>query len=130
MIEFQNADICPAVRVAFKDLVSTNAEENSLINHAAQSIDTACGILKRAYVHGSMSEHDHDEFLTSIEEAEDHLESLGVLEDHEYIRDDLEPRAAELLDVDHIDTEDEADEFGDEEAWIFGGQDRYTNSAS
>jgi hypothetical protein len=118
--EFQNADICPAMKEAFKGLTSWNGEERKYIETAARHLDQACGILKRGYDMTVLSEHDYDDFLSNIEEAEDALESLGVLEDHEYIRDDLEPRAAELLDVDHVDVDDPAEEFSGEETWLFG----------
>lgn len=123
--EFQNADFCPAVKSAFGSTVFYNAEENTYLERAARHIDTACGILKRGYAHGSLSEHDYDEFLTQIEEAESHLEELGVLEDHDYIREDLEPRATELLNVDSIDVEDEAEDYETTDNWLFQRDDAY-----
>lgn len=120
MFEFQNADISPRARQAFAEFPSMDVHETQEMIKAARHIDQALGILKRGYAHGSMSEHDHDDFLSHIEDAEDILETLGVLEDHEYIRDDLEPRAAELLDVDSVDAGDDADDLASTESWLFG----------
>ena len=119
MYEFQNADICAAARQAFS-VAPTDVHDAVEMIKAARHIDQAMGILKRGYAHGSIGEHEYDDFLTHIEDAEDVLETLGVLEDHDYLRDDLEPRATELLDVDTIDTSDEATDFADEESWLFG----------
>lgn len=122
MYQFQNAEICPQAKLAFEDF-PTDVHEAIEYVKAARHIDQALGILKKGYAIGVISEHEHDEFLTHIEDAEELLESLGVLEDHEYIRDDLEPRASELLDVESVDVSDEAAEFEDEDRWLFSSED-------
>ncbi len=115
---FQNASICPAARIAFEQADVSEDEVHDLTN-AARHIDQAMGILKKGYDLGSLTSSDYDEFLAHIEDAEDILEEIGVLEDHEYIREDLEPRAAELVDVDHVDLTDDALEVDLEENWLF-----------
>jgi len=117
--EFQHIDICPAAKLAFRSYKPTEDEHHDYAK-AALKIDTACGILKRGYAAGSLSEHDYDELVCLLEEAEEILEEIGVLDDHDYIRDDLEARAAELLNLDGVDVSDDADEVADTDAWIFG----------
>lgn len=119
MIQFQNADIFPAVRAAFED-VPSDANEAKEYAKAARHVDTALGILKRGYDIGSINDHEYDDILSHVEDAEAILDELGVLEDHGYLRDDIESRATELLDLDSVDTNDEADEFADEDRWMFG----------
>jgi len=118
---FRHIDICPAARVAFDSFVPRDGVEMDKYSQAARRIDHACGILQRGYALGSLGEHDHDDLLTQLEEAENLLEEIGVLEDHDYIREDLEPRAAELYDLDNVDVDDEADDLDAEESWLFGG---------
>lgn len=121
MIQFQNADVCPQARVAFSEPPHDTHEAVEFVK-AAKNIDNAMGILKTAYAVGTMSSGSYDDFLSHIEDATEILEELGVLEDHDYIHSDLEPRAVELLDTDEIDLEDEAEDIAPLEAFLFGDQ--------
>ena len=123
MSHFQNADVCPAARVAFSD-PPTDVHEAIEFYKAAKYIDTAMGILKTAYAAGSMTSGAYDDFLSHVQDASEILEELGLLEDHDYIVEDLEPRALELLDTDDINVEDEALEFDSHDNALFGEDDR------
>jgi len=122
MIQFQNADVCPRAKLAFDDSPTDTHEAIEFVK-AAKHVDTAMGILKTAYAVGSMSSGSYDDFLTHIEDASEILEELGVLEDHDYIHGDLEPRAIELLDTDDISVDDDASEFEGLDGFIFGSDD-------
>ena len=101
MIHFQNADVCPRARVAFEGTVLNATDQVELIK-AARFIDSALGILKTAYAAGYLTSGAYDDFLSYVSEASEILEELGILEDHDYIQDDMEARAIELLDVDSV----------------------------
>lgn len=104
IFQFQNIDICPRAKVLFDELgTPEDQEEARILTLAARHVDLCCGIIKRGYALGHLTEHDHDDFLHNLEEAENNLETLGLLDEHDYLRDDLEARATELLDVSDID---------------------------
>ena len=73
-----------------------------MVEAAAESLDIALSFYKIGLATGSLSEDQYFQFETNLAEAEDILDQLGVLDDHSYIQEVLEPATAEMVDVDEL----------------------------
>lgn len=117
--DFQHADLCPNMRYAFAGSEGADVNEEQALTKAATHLDTVCGILKRAYAVGRLASYDYEEVLEHLENAEDLLEEVGILDDHDYI-EDLHERAVELYDVSDVDADDSADDHEHTDRFLFG----------
>jgi hypothetical protein len=118
--ETKNFDIFPLAAAAFGEFSTDDKHKAVQVENAAKLIDSALGVLKKAMAVGVLSHHDLDQFIDDIDKAEEILDEADELESHYYLRDTLEPMAIEMYDISDVDAEDEAENYADEEEWIFG----------
>ncbi len=118
--ETKNFDIFPLAAAAFGEFSTDDKHKAVHVENAAKLIDSALGVLKKSMAAGVLTHHDFDAFIDDIDQAEELLDEAGELESHYYLRDTLEPMAVEMYDISDVDAEDEAENYADEEEWIFG----------
>ncbi len=118
--ETKNFDIFPLAAAAFGEFSTDDKHKAVQVENAAKLIDSALGVLKKAMAVGVLSHNDLDQFIDDIDKAEELLDEADELESHYYLRDTLEPMAIEMYDLSDVDAEDEAENYADEEEWIFG----------
>lgn len=121
--ETKNFDVFKAAAVAFDEYESDDKHELIVVEHAAKAVDYALGVLKRSMVAGVMTTTDFDEFIECIDKAEELLDSVDELEQHYYLRDSLESMAVEMYDLSDVDADGHAEDFANEESWLFGPDD-------
>ena len=121
--ETRNFDIFPLASAAFGEFSSDDKNTCVAVENAAKFVDAALGIIKKAHATGSLSTQYLDDLIADIDKAEELLDEAGELENHEYLRDHLEPMAIEMYDLSDIDGEDEASSYDDEEEWLYGDSD-------
>jgi hypothetical protein len=118
--ETKNFDIFPLAAAAFGEFSTDDKHKAVQVENAAKLIDSALGVLKKSMAVGVLSHHDLDQFIDDIDKAEELLDEADELESHYYLRDTLELMAIEMYDLSDVDAEDEAENYADEEEWIFG----------
>lgn len=118
--ETKNFDIFPLAAAAFGEFSSNDKHVAAVVENAAKLVDSALGIIKHAGAQGVLAPHDFDRFIEDIDKAEELLDSVDELENHYYLRDDLEDMAVEMYDISGIDADDEAESYADEEESLFG----------
>jgi formyltetrahydrofolate synthetase len=128
--ETKNFDIYTPATVAFAAFESDEKHVVTVVENAAKFVDAALGIMKKAMAIGTMGTHDFDEFIENVDKAEELLDSVDELDDHYYLRDNLEAIAVEMYDLSDVDTEGHAEDCADEEAWMFGPDDGETEESS
>lgn len=121
--ETKNFDIFPLAAAAFGEFSTNDKHKAVEMENAAKHVDSALGVLKKAMAVGVLSHHDFDQFIDDLDAAEEVLDAADELEHHYYLRDTLEPMAVEMYDISDVDADDEAENYADEEEWIFGEQD-------
>lgn len=126
--ETKNFDIYEPAAKAFGEWESDDKGESIIMEHAAMHVDVALGILKKALAAGSLNTHELDIFLENIDSAEEKLDEVDELTEHYYLRDNLESLAVEMYDLTGVDEDDSAEDFADEESWIFGPEETETDS--
>lgn len=121
--EARNLGICPIAISAFAEYDNDlDAELIPELEKALRATDQCCGILKRAAALGTLSSHDYEDFLDHLDVAENTLDAIGELEQHDYLRDVLEMGAIEMYDLSGVDLDDEAHDHADLEELLFGSE--------
>jgi hypothetical protein len=118
--ETKNFDIFPLAAAAFGEFSSNDKHVAAVVENAAKHVDSALGVIKHAGAEGVLAPHDFDRVLEDIDTAEELLDSVDELENHYYLRDELEAMAVEMYDISGIDADDEAESYADEEESLFG----------
>jgi hypothetical protein len=80
----------------------TASEQSEALTAAAEQLDLALGIYKIGLAHGKLTAAQYAAFEEHLTACEELLDEEGVLEDHAYIEDVLEPVTAEMVDIDAL----------------------------
>lgn len=96
-----NFDICPSAVTAFENLSQEEDVDMAKVEQAAKHIDRALGVEKRAIDRGYSTRVDLEQFEDHASAAEELLDDLNDLENHQsYIRDVHEVALIDMLDID------------------------------
>lgn len=99
--ETKNFDISPLASEAFAALASRKFDEElGLVREAAQHLDKALGVVRKATLNRKTTDEDLDKFDEHAAQAEEILDELGELEEHYYIRDFHEANMITWYDID------------------------------
>lgn len=99
--ETKNFDISPLASEAFSSLASRKFDEElGLVREAAQHLDKALGVVRKATLNRKTTDEDLDKFDEHAAQAEEILDELGELEEHYYIRDFHEANMITWYDID------------------------------
>lgn len=99
--ETKNFDISPLASEAFSSLAARKFDEElGLVREAAQHLDKALGIARKATLNRKTTDEDLDKFDEHAAQAEEILDELGELEEHYYIRDFHEANMITWYDID------------------------------
>lgn len=120
--ETKNFDIYSLAVEAFSEFHTADKNEMAKMETAAKYVDAALGILKRAMEHQSMNTHDLEDIIDYIDKAEEVLDEVNELENHYYLRDNLEALAIELYDLEDHHADDDAESEHETEEWLFGDE--------
>ncbi len=115
--ETENFPLCPSATEAFTNLMNEPGVDMAKAEEAAKHVDEALAVEAKALERGYSTEKDLEDYDMHATAAEEVLEELGDLDNHEYyLRDVHEPKLVDMLDVDGISDEDlEDDEEEDED---------------
>jgi hypothetical protein len=119
--EPEHFGLCPIAEEAFDESIAQNPtcpHFADRLEEAARAIDQALGIIKLS--EGTLNSSDFERVMDFIDDAETALDEVGELDSHFYLRDQIEPLAAELYDMEDLDTNDLAEDEADEEKELFG----------
>lgn len=99
--ETKNFDISPLASEAFSSLAARKFDgELGLVREAAQHLDKALGVARKATLNRKTTDEDLDKFDEYAAQAEEILDELGELEEHYYIRDFHEANMITWYDID------------------------------
>jgi hypothetical protein len=107
--------LCPGAVDAFNNLMKEPGVDMAKVEQAAKHVDQALAVEAKAIERGHSTQKDLEEYDEHATAAEEVLDELGDLENHEYyLRDVHEPKLVDMLDVDEI-SEDELEEDDEDE---------------
>jgi len=111
--------LCPGATEAFTNLMKEPDVDMAKVEEAAKHVDEALGVESKAMERGYSTQKDLENYDDYAVAAEEILEDLGDLENHEYyLRDVHEPKLVDMLDDSEIsdeDLEDDDEEDNDED---------------
>lgn len=109
--------LCPGAVDAFNNLMKEPGVDMAKVEEAAKRVDQALSVEAKADERGYSTQKDLEDYDEHATAAEEVLDDLGDLDNHEYyLRDVHEPKLVEMLDEDEISDEDlEEDEEDDED---------------
>ncbi len=114
--ETENFTLCPGATDAFTNLMKEPGVDMAKVEEAAKHVDEALEVEAEALDKGYSTQKDLEEYDEHATAAEEILEELGDLENHEYyLRDVHEPKLVDMLDENEIHDEDLDDDEEDEE---------------
>lgn len=137
--ETENFPLCPGATDAFNNLMKEPGVDMAKVEQAAKHVDTALSVEADAIERGHSTQKDLEEYDAQATAAEEILEELGDLENHEYyLRDVHEPKLVDMLDVDNEiseeDLEDDEDDYSHleedleiESDWDWDSNEDYSN---
>jgi hypothetical protein len=109
--ETENFDICPGAVEGFQLLTQQEGIDMAKVEQAAVHVDHALGIEKQAAERGFSTNEDLENYDHHAAAAEEILDDLGELENHEfYLRDVHEPNLVDMLDVESTFSDEEIDD--------------------
>jgi len=107
--------LCPGAVDAFNNLMKEPGVDMAKVEQAAKHVDQALAVEAKAMDRGHSTQKDLEDYDEHATAAEEVLDELGDLENHEYyLRDVHEPKLVDMLDVDEI-SEDELEEDDEDE---------------
>jgi len=107
--------LCPGAVDAFNNLIKEPGVDMAKVEEAAKHVDQALAVEAKAMDRGHSTQKDLEDYDEHATAAEEVLDELGDLENHEYyLRDVHEPKLVDMLDVDEI-SEDELEEDDEDE---------------
>lgn len=111
--ETEHFPLCPGATDAFNNLMKEPGVDMAKVEEAAKHVDEALAVEAKAIERGHSTQKDLEEYDMHATEAEEVLDELGDLENHEYyLRDVHEPKLVEMLgegELEDIDTDDDVD---------------------
>ena len=108
--------LCPGAVDAFNNLMKEPGVDMAKVEEAAKHVDEALEVEAEALDRGHSTQKDLEEYDEHATAAEEILEELGDLENHEYyLRDVHEPKLVDMLDENEISDEDLEDDEEDED---------------
>jgi len=114
--ETENFTLCPGAVDAFTNLMKEPGVDMAKVEEAAKHVDEALEVEAEALDRGHSTQKDLEEYDEHATAAEEILEELGDLENHEYyLRDVHEPKLVDMLDENEVSDEDLEDDEEDED---------------
>ena len=114
--ETENFTLCPGATDAFNNLMKEEDVDMAKVEEAAKHVDEALAVEAKAIERGHSTQKDLEDYDHHATAAEEILEELGDLENHEYyLRDVHEPKLVDMLDDKEISDEDLEDDEEDED---------------
>ena len=114
--ETEHFTLCPGATDAFNSLMKEPGVDMAKVEEAAKHVDQALAVEAKAIERGHSTQKDLEDYDMHATEAEEVLDELGDLENHEYyLRDVHEPKLVDMLDENEISDEDLEDEEDDDE---------------
>lgn len=114
--ETENFTLCPGATDAFTNLMKEPGVDMAKVEEAAKHVDEALEVEAEALDKGYSTQKDLEEYDEHATAAEEILEELGDLENHEYyLRDVHEPKLVDMLNDNEISDEDLEDDEDDED---------------
>lgn len=114
--ETEHFPLCPGATEAFTNLMKEPGVDMAKVEQAAKHVDEALKVEAGAIERGHSTQKDLEEYDEHATKAEEILEELGDLENHEYyLRDVHEPKLVDMLDDSEISDEDLEDDEEDED---------------
>lgn len=105
-----NFDLCPGAVEAFENLMQEKDIDMAKVQQAAEHVDRALGVERVAVERGFSTRMDLERYDEHAAAAEEILEELGDLENHQhYLRDVHEVALVDMLDIDTEITDDHLD---------------------
>lgn len=109
--ETENFTLCPGATDAFTNLMKEPGVDMAKVEEAAKHVDEALEVEAEALDRGHSTQKDLEEYDEHATAAEEILEELGDLENHEYyLRDVHEPKLVDMLNDGEIGDEDLEDD--------------------
>lgn len=114
--ETENFPLCPGATDAFNNLIKEPGVDMAKVQQAAEHVDQALEVEADALERGFSTQKDLEQYDHHASKAEEILEELGDLENHEYyLRDVHEPKLVDMLDESEISDEDLEDDDEEED---------------
>ena len=114
--ETEHFTLCPGAVDAFSNLMKEPGVDMAKVEQAAKHVDQALAVEAKATEKGHSTQKDLEDYDEHATQAEEVLDDLGDLDNHEYyLRDVHEPKLVEMLDVNEIQDKDLEDEDEDED---------------
>ena len=114
--ETENFTLCPGATEAFNNLMKEPGVDMAKVEEAAKHVDEALGVEAEALDRGHSTSKDLEEYDEHATAAEEVLEELGDLDNHEYyLRDVHEPKLVDMLDENQVSDEELEDDEEDYE---------------
>ena len=109
--------LCPGAVDAFTNLMKESGVDMAKVEEAAKHVDEALAVEGKAIERGYSTQKDLEDYDEHATLAEEILDEVGDLENHEYyLRDVHEPKLVDMLDENEIDDQElEYDEEEDED---------------
>lgn len=109
--------LCPGAIEAFNNLMEYKDVDMHKVEQAAKHVDQALEVEAIALERGHSTKQDLEDYDEYASRAEDILDDLGDLDNHEhYLRDVHEPKLIDMLDIDsEINERDYEDDDQDED---------------
>ena len=108
--------LCPGAVDAFNNLMKEPGVDMAKVEQAAKHVDQALAVEAKAMERGHSTQKDLEDYDEHATAAEEVLDELGDLDNHEYyLRDVHEPKLVDMLDENEISDEDLEDDEEDEE---------------
>lgn len=115
--ETENFTLCPGATDAFTNLMKEPGVDMAKVEEAAKHVDEALEVEAEALDRGHSTQKDLEQYDMHATAAEEVLEELGDLENHEYyLRDVHEPKLVEMLgdgELEDIDIDDHDEDYGE-----------------
>lgn len=114
--ETENFLLCPSATEAFNNLMKEPGVDMAKVEEAAKHVDEALEVEAKALERGHSTQKDLEDYDEHAIAAEEILEDLGDLDNHEYyLRDVHEPKLVDMLDESEISDEDLEDDEDEDE---------------